>query len=474
MSGPKIDSAELERRRKEALERARQERLQRISEAIELYRKAQKECVSAVNEIRAAGQQFINRIRGREEMSPTVGRLDTLKKDFSERVAALSGGELPTEPEEISGLAEKIKEGSERILAGFREQVAPELERISSYCSDMDRLGKMHEFTGSLSQNPDISAFNFTDYDFGNMSVDCVKDAADETYIDARSAIAEIAELANDDSITINDKKELFEFARNIMLSSGSSRESLRSALDEYNIGRVGIVQRLEEFEDLYQQYVTEYIVYMEAINRCRSKKIAVKPRAKQSFCSEDALREEVERIRAASVEENEQSYIRQQLDEVMAMFGYDLCSDIVLSESQTGHHYLSRSKKEDTAIHIHVSNKKQVMMEIVGTDKGPGNKQGRVNACSAEYTELSVQDTQRLLYEQGQFCQLHPQISDELRKRGVILKTKVHRQPDVKYCKRIISLGSEEEKSQDGSNKYSVHKKTGKRKAASEMRWKK
>ena len=64
---------------------------------------------------------------------------------------------------------------------------------------------------------------------------------------------------------------------------------------------------------------------------------------------------------------ENEHHFIRSQIDEVMKLFGYDMRMEIVFSASDLGKHYLCQNQTSQSAIHIHVSDQHQIMLEVVG-----------------------------------------------------------------------------------------------------------
>ena len=131
-----------------------------------------------------------------------------------------------------------------------------------------------------------------------------------------------------------------------------------------------------------------------------------------------------------------------------MQLHGYNLCEDVIFDTNQKGCHFLCPKKGRKTAIHIHISNisnSKQIMMEVVGT----GEKQvEQANGVTHDFSDLTADakvDESKLIQEQYNFCNIHPAITEDLRKRGVILGTIEHRKPDSKYCRKIITLIEEE-----------------------------
>ena len=85
----------------------------------------------------------------------------------------------------------------------------------------------------------------------------------------------------------------------------------------------------------------------------------------------------------------------------------------------------------DHTAIHVFVSDEQQVAMRVVGIG----------------FDETITAEEDEQLYEQQcAFCSMHPQITQELALRGVMLTTKKHLTPDRKYNKKIkvAATGSE------------------------------
>jgi hypothetical protein len=125
-----------------------------------------------------------------------------------------------------------------------------------------------------------------------------------------------------------------------------------------------------------------------------------------------------------------------------MKSFGYNTSEEIILDVNQTGSHYICENESGQSAIHVHISDKKQIMMEIVGVGESAAvSNDGSVNGIITASSDLSDNERDTLLVEQGGFCELHPKIVDELRKRDLILNVKSRKSPDRKYCKKITPV---------------------------------
>lgn len=459
MSGPKIDHAELERQRKIALERERQERLRQIRLSTGEYRRVQSKCHAFCEQITRDMAGAMHEVAACEEMSYTLQRIYELKETYRKSIEALANVTLPTTPDEIYALAAKLDIESEKMLREYKESAADMLARIQEFHESTRQLENDNSFSNQLVGHNEDSAI-FVDFDFCKDKVLHCGNVSGRLKDEAEESLDEIRELVNNSAITYCDRKELMEFAKHILDASQCGEGALQGAVKEYTIGRIGIVQRIQEFEEAYQDYLAEYVTYLSEITERSGNHKKMMPKTMSDFSSVDELVQETVRIQQISQSENEQNYIRSQLNEVMAMFGYDLCEDIVLDPTQKGHHYLSKSGNDSTAIHIHVSETKQMMMEIVGTGIMDEQREKNVDAVIHDGMSADDPDTKDILAAQGRFCAMHPQIVVELKKRGVILNEKIHRAPDIKYCKRIYRVADREREESEYSARTSKKQK--------------
>jgi hypothetical protein len=123
-----------------------------------------------------------------------------------------------------------------------------------------------------------------------------------------------------------------------------------------------------------------------------------------------------------------------------MKAFGYNTSSEIVFNENQKGFHLISLENSGSSAIHIHVSDNQQIMMEIVTIETENQNIDIRdLNYGSiVSPSELSDEENDFLIRKMDSFCELHPKITEELKKRGIVFNAKNHKKTDIKYCRKI------------------------------------
>lgn len=446
MSGPKIDSVELERRKKEEIERARQERLRQIRLATDIFYKTMIEVKAISENIRRDRTNVIDSVKMSIEMQMTVQEINNIKKTYINELLRLTNALLPSEAKDILVKAKVIKEKSVFLKSEYEDKSAQGFTRIHDFIRTEQRQRDYELFSLSMLDTKLDNMIGAVDFEFEKEVIDKSGTISDDVKMCTHTALDEITNLINSDGITHKDKKEVVAFSKRIIKAALQGDNAVTLVFSEYNIAKTYILQRIEEFENLYQEYLAEYVVYVEELNVMRQQKISITPKNKNMFSSITHLKEEIEILKKLSKQTNEQNYIRTQINEVMQLFGYDLCEDIILDTEQKGHHYLCPQKHGKTAIHIHLSDSKQIMMEVVGTSSKQVDNSEGLSAAMLNSNVLDNTDVEKLLAEQSGFCSIHPAITEELKKRGIILKTKVHREPNMKYSKEIIKFISDKE----------------------------
>lgn len=434
MSGPKLDQATLERMERERLERERQERLRRIMKATTTSVELWQEAKDLVNIILSDHKSVISTLKEKPEMELLLRRVEKAKKTATDILTNLLNTALPPEPDEIENLNQLMKETIQKTKEEYAHKTDGEWERAKNYISKLEEL-KNHKGYTDIDLSRELVQ-NIVSFEIAEEYIEENEELDEEIRIKAKEALKEIEKIINSEFSSFTVRKSFTEYARTFINSAEESKEALYNTLVEFNISKQTVKRDLQECEALYQEYVGEYVLYINLVNEPRAKKLEIAPKSRSNFWSKQALKDEIEEIRKASIEANEQNYIRSQIDEVMKLFKYNMCEDIVFDEKQSGQHFISESIDGNNAIHFYISDTKQVMMEIVGT----GTAQMPENATvSAAMETATGSDVEKLFSEQGQFCSMHPKITEELRKRGVILNEVKHQKSDRKYSKKII-----------------------------------
>ena len=544
MSGPKIDSIELERRRKEKLEHIRQERLRAIRKAMELLHHEISAVKTQVDQIDRQATALVREIEGIPEMEYTSSRIFELRATVVEKLRKILEFNTPSEPEAISCRTHALARQMKTIMADYNNTMKPLEKRIKDYFQEL-KDNKMREESKNLSRetysakaqiayirnhlSSYVEAFahdgkmtatinSITDlksYYAGKLEnavaaciskesdalFSCAHELAHETkrimsdYVDAilpferqiraynqqlenektetkvidfdfnekrkhvqytkvglstkekaTQVLLEIEALINSESIQESEMKQLLNIANNIYASAFETQKSFDAAVIEFGVAKAKALRNMRLFDSAYQDYYAEYVSCSGLLSGSIHEKSA--PREKYCFGSINELQDETNRLASTSKNVLEMNYIRGQIDEVMRLYGYNVSQEIIFGEGQSGNHFICERESNQSAIHLHISGmsgKKQLMMEVVGIGESRSiNESSNVTvgiavpAAAVDASELPDYERQLLLDEQGRFCDIHPRIVEELKRRGVVLSTKTRKTPDLKHCKRI------------------------------------
>jgi len=442
VSGPKIDQAELERRRKAELERARQERLRKIREETDKLNTEISKTKTQIDYINRHLSSLVRNAENAQEMAFVIPRLYELKAVCKARLTKALEINVPADPDAIFECTHKLADITESVMENYFNDAKPLEDRISDYNKQLEiqntAASIFKDFPAEVEKISNIEDFDFT------VRMDNVTHSNIESTVKERAAqiLSEIEDLLNTESIQESDMKNLLAIANNIYRTAFETNSSFGAAAIEYSVKKAVVVKNIAIFDDIYQDYYAKYVDYLHLINKNSTTPISITPKEKYYFVTIEELQAETEKLDRESKIVAERNYIRKQIDEVMIEFGYNLSEEVVLDVNQLGSHYICEKKSGQSAIHMHISDKKQIMMEIVGIGESAAvSTNNSVNGTITASSDLSDSERNNLLLEQGGFCEIHPKIVDELRKRDVILSVKSRKSPDLKYCKKITSV---------------------------------
>ena len=170
------------------------------------------------------------------------------------------------------------------------------------------------------------------------------------------------------------------------------------------------------EFEELYAEYVALCELYYYVVQ--------------EYICSKDAvetLKAEIQRIKAAVAEDDEQAYISECLDEVMEEMGYSvLGSRNVVKRNGKRFRNELYSYGEGTAVNVTYSSDGKIAMELGGID---------INDRMP-----TMQETDMLCSSMEQFCHDFQTIEKRLKEKGVVLAERVLLSPPNAEYAQIIN----------------------------------
>ena len=473
MSGPKSNQVDLELRRKAELERIHQEKLNKIRQETEKLNTEISKTRARIGYIEKHLLKLLRGIENTEEMEFTIRKLNDLKSVYKSKLAKVLEINVPTEPDAISACTHNLTSVTETIMAGYSNEVGPLEERMKNFINKLEIIDTVttnsKDFTGEIEKWENVEDFDFT-VNMDNVTHSDLKLNVRERAI---QILSEIEKFVNTESIREVDMKDLLAIANNIYKTAFDTGNSFEAAAIEYNVVKPKIIRNISIFDDLYQDYFSECVAYLELLNENRTEPIKITPEEKYRFSTIEELENEVLLLAKSSKALTENNYIREKINEVMRSFGYNLSEEIVFNENQLGNHYICESESGKSAIHLHMSDGKRMMMEIVGIGDHVNRKnESSINAHITNTSELSDKEREELLYEQGRFCELHPKIIEELKKHDLVFNKIERREADLKYCRKINRISTMVETTDDSYKKFNERaSERGKRHGIKEKR---
>lgn len=452
MSGPKIDYAELERQRQAELERQRKERLRQIKMATDELNVQLSIARKNQASVESDSARLISSLSSRSEMQDVLFKISEIKKEHQKKVSSLLNESVPTEADDIRAMAKRIAEKTADVYEEYSISVKPYVNRLKSFIDSENEAAAVRSFVVTT-KSTTISAIETFDFRAAIETIEENSDICEQSKHSVDETFNQLEQLINSDSVALYSKKELLLIADELYKAAFEGESSVSAKIVECDVLIKRYQNEQNAFEDLYNTYYSEYVAYLETINTTRDIPLKIVPKEMYSFKSIDELSAELSLLQELSRNANEQGYIRQQIDEVLREFGYNTSEEIILNRTQRDPHLISRKKDGNIGIHIHLSDRGEIMMEVVGVGETQRTKSGIENSIRVPSAELSEEQKNQLLSEQQAFCSMHPKIVEKLRERGIILNTRMHKEPSLQYALMILNMVGEEEALIDASN---------------------
>lgn len=377
---------------------------------------------------------------------------------------------VPPRAEDVRNLTIMTMRGAEALINTADENIRGPLGQIKNYAAtkkevsgildDFDAQRKRAALSDALTEIGDVC---FAEYE----EPDYYKTLEEDARRELGSLLDRIEDAVCDESVCREDAQRLGEIYINIQKTAEHNKKSLAAEIIQARDILAQVNLRAERFEECYCGYVTacEMLNQLYEANGEDHKKAAVMERG--DYVSLAALCDEQTRINGILALENERSFIRKTIDEVMREFGYSMAEEFVLHREQRGTHLLCREEGGDTAIHVHygAGRKKRLMLEVVGVGKTPGDNlddgaNGRIIGPDA----LSEKRRQELLARQTAFCLIHPEIIKALEAKGIKTSPIELNPPGIEFCEEIAvadkTVGREHASSAGGDEGRSRRRK--------------
>lgn len=398
MSGPKVDVAEIRKQELMKLEAAREGR-KNLADTIQ-------KLIEQVNKCAGLDMDLMMQDESLRFSCENVKMLQSscVKELKNLLNMAKSGNEMLN----IDGLYAQ----SRQIFAKFNDDIQGEIVIVGQLVQSNQKFKELEANRQQLEQAKRKKILRLTTVD---------DDSSTEV---TEEEINELVEtFSNELSDFMASTNMLSKHKNSMLLINQDLQELIQSGIPEDR--KEKRIKRLfvdfQKMSSLVKDEVAEMeYMYAEYIKECFD--LSAPLMQMSDFDSVKDIEEAISDAKENATTNVSKEYIKRQIDEVMAKYGYDIVrSDMLTETNQNGQ--ILYGVDEDTAINVFVSDEKQVTMRVVGVGFD---------------SNISETENEKLFQQQCAFCSMHPQITAELEMRGVILHTKKHMPPDRKYNKKI------------------------------------
>ena len=478
MSGPKTSNVYISPERQAYLERLRREKAQiifeiksklqrlnnfdirindsRISNKLKLkldaFKKISEETLN--NMVRNANitndlstLEALNR-NSTDVLNEFEDKYENIFKNIEDNINKIIEISSRNEKEEIASLIDKIPadkiEGSRSIILEIKDTV----NRIIKINNVNTKDFKKFEFKETKIERKE----NNETFDFSNLS----KKDSNETVVSNDNIEIIMKEIFEDLTNFLEAKEYIVKYRQQIFDMRNQILELEREVLDldikkklilEKKVSIKNELKKIEfenkKVEALYEDYLKEAY----SIDYSNIKPI-------KDFSSNEEIKNETEILRKKAQSFSEKNYIREQVDEVISKYGYNMISPEYIEKSNKKNRLLYQVDNS-TGIEVFMSDTEQQMFTFkvvgIGFDE-----------------ELNEKESDRLYEEQCNFCSMYPELINELRTRGIIFEKVNYNEPDRKYNTKIklknnVENRNNKRKSKENSNKVKYREIGGK-----------
>lgn len=433
MSGMLITKAELDRMRKKVLELERQERIRLRQEAILAWNNEKEIIKGLILGFEYQLNSNVSQAAIHNELRHQVEQYNGKKSEFLKSAKSLLCLPLPRLTKDIESETKLFNGKYKELVRTFKSQVTGPNARIEAYLKTIQKDENLQSISEKFVIENDSKITNF-DFDFTQLKNDLAEAGDDKNSVeDTKLVVNEIEDMINSDSIFKSDKVRLMSIVSGIQSAIQTPKKGLVSSLIEFKYEKEDIRHRMDLLNEVYPEYLDEFYEYATLKKLSGEKAV---PFSKIDFNDIEHIKAEKKKYHKLSIQENEQNYIRTQIDEVMTQFGYNLSQNIIFSDSDKGSHFLFEGTNGKNAMHVHVAENNQIMMEVVGIEEN-----SKLEEQSGKFlfnNEINEAEQDNLYNEQLKTCEIQPQMFKELEKRGVRLEIKKIKEPKKRNIKKI------------------------------------
>lgn len=392
MSGPKVDIVAVRGQEKQRLEAAREQRKSLADKLISRIRQIQ-HCMAAPD-------------------SETGRRITEIRNVHLQKLNELL--EAVRHGNELLDCA-RLEDEAGLIFGEYDRQIQPylaELDQMEQNAKMQQRLEQQQQELSQMTRGTIRRAAE-------DLTASEEPDGMVRVFEQVQNFVREIRDFVSTSGLSTQKKntvlgmhRELLEISRSAMDAAQKSRRIDELHGDFEHVCAMAQIE-ISRMHYLYDQYIRECFDLAGGV------------RAFEEFTSCEEIEEAIQVGSKLAEEQVSREYIRRQIDEVMAKHGYNVIRSDQLREAPADGQVLY-GVNDQTAVNVFVSADDQVTMRVVGIGFDEG---------------LTAAEDEDLFQQQCAFCSLHPQITAELKMRGVILTTRKHLPPDRKYNKKVRTV---------------------------------
>lgn len=249
-------------------------------------------------------------------------------------------------------------------------------------------------------------------------------EAPETSFQDKKDAIRkELSELLRDNTLPGNIVKEIKQ-----AIFALQKIESLQYLTTFDSVTVKGIFRKIDEYKHEEEQKEAEYaelVARYEALCSMAGEDSKQLPYSKSAV---DTMNAEIERLELLLVRQQEQAYISDSVDEVMADMGYDLIGSREVRK-KSGKHFKNElfTFNEGTAVNVTFSPDGQISMELGGLDR-----EDRIP--TSEETEILTRDMET-------FCGEFAEFERRMLAKGIVVGSRIAFSPPSAEYAAIINV---------------------------------
>lgn len=443
MSGPKVSSYELERRRREEEARRLEELRRQEEKRIEEEKRA---TLNRIKELQKVLGQHKERLIGYKRDAEYVSsyqNVDNVLSELGRDIDELNTGGSPSMADSIP-----VLHNFENKLINADEKAKLRIEHYEQEKTRWDEnLDKVFsDALGDLVKEDVVTEEVKT--------VETVNVANDERILQEQEKAGEIAGLIREKMQEFAESRELsMEISRHQKVFDNLAKlGDFHGAIDFYYQKEAEMARAVSSFLEEKNKLENTILSYTSA---CSIAGCDMEEAPETLSVSDKAKWYEEKRIEIESqfLEKREQEIIRDELSSVMEELGYHVIAEKeTVRKSGRQIHEKVFSFGEGSGVNITEAGG-QITMEVVGLDTANRAPE----ADEQEYLES----------EMVSFCSAHKDIEEKLKERGIVLKNRIQMNKPSKEYAKILNVTSYEQKSKNISMIQS-RSKTNKKSSAS------